>query len=315
MLHELTVPRSAAGRRLDQWLAEALGCTRSLVQRLLDDGRCRVHPGRARAGRALVGGELVSIEVPEVEPLAVEPEDIPLAVLHEDEHLIVVDKPAGMVVHPAVGHTRGTLVNALLARWPDARAGGEAWRPGIVHRLDAETSGAICVARTPAALAVLQAAFAERRVRKCYLALCAGRPRADVLACDAAIGRDPRDFRKRAVRPLGQGDAKEASTLFLVRARGDGYSVLEARPRTGRTHQIRVHLAHLGHPVLADPLYGRSRTWPPGLPEGAPGLRRHALHAWRLTLPHPAGGELTCTAPIPPDLAPLVPPGLEPLGA
>ncbi|MCS6970013.1 MAG: RluA family pseudouridine synthase [Planctomycetota bacterium] len=313
MWQELRVPREAAGQRLDVWLAAALGCTRSLVQRLLDDGRCAIYPGKARAGRSLTGGELVSIEVPEVEPASVEPEDIPLSVLHEDEHLLVVDKPAGMVVHPAIGHTRGTLVNALLWRWPDARSGGEAWRPGLVHRLDAETSGVICVARSAEALAFLQAAFAERRVRKQYLALCAGRPRADVLRCEAPIGRDPRDFRKRAVRRLGEGEAREAETLFLVRARGDGYSVVEARPRTGRTHQIRVHLAHLGHPVLADPLYGRSRTWPPGLADGAPGLRRHALHAWRLVVPHPRGGELVCTAPLPADLQPWVPAGLEPL--
>ena len=161
------------------------------------------------------------------------PESIPLSVLHEDEHLVVIDKPAGMVVHPAIGHLRGTLVNAVLGRWPDAREpGGEPWRPGVVHRLDAETSGVICLARTAATLAFLQAAWAERRVSKRYLALAAGHPRADWLACDGAIGRHPKDFRRRAVRPLGEGDAKEARTTFVVLHRAAGWTALECRPVT-----------------------------------------------------------------------------------
>jgi len=316
VLHELTVPREAAGQRLDLWLASALpGCTRSLVQRLIKQDLCTVHPGTARAGRTLTGGELVSLEVPEAEPMEAVPEDIPVNVLHEDAQIIIIDKPAGMVVHPAIGHLRGTLVNAVLGRWPDAREpGGEAWRPGVVHRLDAETSGVICLARTAQALAFLQTAWAERRVTKRYLALCAGNPRADFLACDGAIGRHAKDFRKRAVRPLGEGDSKEARSTFVVLHRANGYSAVECRPVTGRTHQIRVHLAHLGHAVLADPLYGRSRTWPLHLEDGQPGLRRHALHAWRLTIPHPDGGERTFMAPIPEDLAALVPAGLQPKG-
>jgi 23S rRNA pseudouridine1911/1915/1917 synthase len=316
VIHELTVPRSAAGQRLDLWLASALdGCTRSLVQRLIKEGRCTVHPGGARAGRELVGGEQVAVEVPEAEPMEAVPEDIPISVLHEDEHLVAIDKPAGMVVHPAIGHLRGTLVNAVLGRWPDARTpGGEAWRPGVVHRLDAETSGVIVIARTAAALAFLQQAWAERRVAKRYLALCAGSPRADYLVCDGWIGRHARDFRRRAVRSPGEGDAKEAKTTFVVLHRGSGWSAVECRPVTGRTHQIRVHLAHLGHPVLADPLYGRSRTWPLHAEPGDDALRRHALHAWTLRIPHPAGGEMSFEAPIPDDLARLLPAGLRPKG-
>ncbi len=316
MLHELIVPREAAGQRLDVWLASALtGCTRSLVQRLIKEGLCTVNPGAARAGRPLTGGEQVTLEVPEAESMDAVPENIPLSVLHEDEHLVIIDKPAGMVVHPAIGHTRGTLVNAVLGRWPDVREpGGEAWRPGIVHRLDAETSGVICVARTASALAFLQAAWAERRVSKRYLALCAGSPRADWMACDGAIGRHPKDFRRRAVRPLGEADAKEARTTFVVLHRGAGWSALECRPVSGRTHQIRVHLAHLGHAVLADPLYGRSRTWPMDAADDAPALRRHALHAWMLTIPHPDGGERTFEAPIPADLAAMLPDGIKPKG-
>lgn len=314
MIHELTVPRSAAGQRLDLWLAGNLdGCTRSLVQRLIKEGLCTVNPGLARAGRPLTGGEQVTLEVPEVAPMEAVPEDIPLTVLHEDAHLIAIDKPAGMVVHPAVGHTRGTLVNAVLGRWKDHRdAMGDVWRPGVVHRLDAETSGVIVIARTPAALAFLQAAWAERRVEKRYLALAAGSPRADWFACDEWIGRHLRDFRRRAVRIQGQGDAKEARTSFVVLHRGTGWSAIECRPVTGRTHQIRVHLAHLGHPVLADPLYGRSRTWPLHATDDQPALRRHALHAWTLKIPHPDGHELTVRAPIPADLAALLPAGLEP---
>jgi 23S rRNA pseudouridine1911/1915/1917 synthase len=315
VLHELTVPADAAGQRLDVWLAATLeGCTRSLIQRLMQDGRCTVHPGVARAGRIVQGGELVTLEVPEVEPMEAVPEAIPLTILHEDEHLIAVDKPAGMVVHPAIGHLRGTLVNAILGRHGDHReAGGEVWRPGVVHRLDAETSGVIVVARTPAALAFLQQAWAERQVQKRYLALVAGMPRADWFACDGWIGRHARDIRKRAVREPGQGDSKEARTSVRVRQRCDGYSIIEARPLTGRTHQIRVHLAHAGHPVLADPLYGRSRTWPVHAEGAAVRLARHALHAWTLDLPHPAGGRLSLTAPIPADLGGLLPAVLAPL--
>ena len=313
MLHELTVPRESAGTRLDVWLAAALdGCSRSLVSRLIKDGLCTVNPGNARAGRLLTGGEQVALEVPEVEPMEAVAEAIPLAVLHEDEHLVAIDKPPGMVVHPAIGHLRGTLVNAVLGRWPDAREqGGEPWRPGVVHRLDAETSGVIVIARTAAALAFLQAAWAERRVHKRYLALVAGTPRADWFACDGWIGRHPRDIRKRAVRPEFEKDAKEARTSFVVLHRATGYTAVECRPVTGRTHQIRVHLAHLGHAVLADPLYGRSRTWPlhPEPPDAPGVLRRHALHAWTLKIPHPAGGELSLTAPIPADLLRWLPPG------
>ncbi|GDY11526.1 pseudouridine synthase [Planctomycetota bacterium] len=189
---------------------------------------------------------------------------------------------------------------------------GDSARLGLVHRLDAETSGVIVFARTASSLAFLQAAFRERRVRKRYLALLAGTPRADVLRCEAWLGRHPKDFRKRAVVHPDADDAREAQTTFLIRHRAHGYVVSEVRPRTGRTHQIRVHAAHLGHPVLADPVYGRARTWPI-TPKSEPVLRRHALHAWSLEVPHPAGGELTIQAPIPDDLAAWLPAGLVPV--
>ncbi len=343
MLHERAVPASAAGQRLDLFLeGELAGCTRSLIARLIKDGRCTMHPGKARAGYFLRGGEQVAIEVPEIAPMEAAAEDIPLTIIHEDEHLIVIDKPAGMVVHPAIGHPRGTLVNALLGRYglllppsggdededgegagggpaaasaadpaADPAAGaplaGQAWRPGVVHRLDQDTSGLILVARTGAALTFLQDAFKARQVHKRYLALVAGNPRADFLEHSGWLGRHPKDFRKRAVFPAGAVGAKEAYTSFVVLDRYEGYAVLEARPRTGRTHQIRVHLAALGHAVLSDAAYGRSRQWPLHAADDAPALRRQGLHAWTLDIPHPAGGRRQFLAPIPADMARLIP--------
>jgi len=330
MLHERIVPASAAGQRLDLFLEGELdGCTRSLIARLIKDGRCAIHPGSARAGYFLRGGEQVAIEVPEVVPMEAAAEDIPLTIIHEDEHLIVIDKPAGMVVHPAIGHPRGTLVNALLGRYglllppssaeddgdgdgegdgpaAAAPAAGQAWRPGVVHRLDQDTSGLILVARTTAALTFLQDAFKARQVHKRYLALVAGNPRADFMEHSGWLGRHPKDFRKRAVFPAHSAGAKEAYTSFVVLARYDGYAALEARPRSGRTHQIRVHLAALGHAVLGDATYGRSPQWPLHAPADAPALRRQGLHAWTLDIPHPAGGRRQYQAPVPADMARLI---------
>ncbi len=314
VLHQATVPVDAAGTRLDVWLEKTLdGCTRSLVKRLIDDGRCVVQPGLAKPGYQLRGGEQVSLEVPDIEPMSVEAEDLPLTVLYEDDDLIVIDKAPGMVVHPAIGHSRGTLVNALLGRYGKTLPDGGAWRPGLIHRLDEDTSGVICVARNVEALTAYQTLFKERLVQKRYLALVHGAPRADFLEHAGAIGRHPKDFRKRIVLPDDAPDAKAAYTSVVIRHRASGYSVAEARPKTGRTHQVRVHLAALGHPVLADGVYGRSDRWPVGAADDAPGvLRRHALHAWALRLPRPDGTHLELEAPVPADLAPLVPPRLAP---
>jgi 23S rRNA pseudouridine1911/1915/1917 synthase len=314
VLHEFIVPEDAIGERLDVWLETCLeGCTRSLIARLIKDGRCDVTPGQAKAGYFLRGNEKVVLEVPDLEPMSIEPEQIPLTVLHEDHEIIVIDKPAGMVVHPAIGNPRGTLVNALLGRYGQHLPTGEAWRPGIVHRLDAFTSGVILVARTPTALVFLQEAFKSRDVLKRYLALCAGRPRADFMECNRWIGRHRVDIRKRTVYEAEAEGAKEAYTSFVVLERHDGYSAVEARPRTGRTHQIRVHLAALGHPVLADAVYGRAGQWPLNAPASDPNaLRRQGLHAWTLDFPHPSGGRLQVTAPVPRDIAHFVAHGIAP---
>lgn len=325
MLHDLTVPAAAAGQRLDVWLESVLdGCTRSLISRLIKDGRCALVDDHgaahaAKAGFFLRGGEQVALEVPEVASLEAVAEDIPLSVLHEDEHLIVIDKPPGMVVHPAIGHLRGTLVNALLGRYgnqlPAPSNDGAPWRPGIVHRLDEDTSGLIIIARTAESLAFLQDAFRARAVHKRYLALVVGLPRADFFEHAGWIGRHPKDFRKRAVRPANSEGAKEAYTSFVVQERFANYAAIECRPRTGRTHQIRVHLAALHHAVLADHTYGRSRTWPLRAEDGAGKvLRRQGLHAWSIDIPHPAGGRRQFMAPIPADMAAWVSPGLTPRG-
>ena len=317
MLHQLTVPSQAAGQRLDVWLESVLdGCTRSLISRLIKDGRCVIEPGVSKAGLFLKGGERVALEVPELEPMEALPENIPLTILHEDKHLIAIDKAPGMVVHPAIGHSRGTLVNALLGRYgshlPTAEGGTEVWRPGIVHRLDQYTSGVMLVARTMAALTFLQDAFKAREVNKRYLALVAGRPRADFLEHAGWLGRHAKDFRKRTVLPDNAEGAKEAYTSVVVHERRNGYSVVEARPKTGRTHQVRVHLAALGHAVLADSTYGRSGTWPLIPIEGRPVLQRQALHAWTLDVPHPDGGRLKLQSPIPADFVPWISLGLIP---
>jgi len=305
MRHELTVPPDAVGERLDRFLESRLdGTSRSLIQRLIKEGACTVVPGKVKPGLFLKGGERVVIEVPKEEPETIpQPEDLPLSVVYEDEQLVVIDKVAGMLVHPAPGHLHGTLVSALLHRY-GRTLGGDPWRPGIVHRLDQETSGLIVAARTDAVHEFLQEAWKERRVLKRYLALVSGQPRADVFDHTGAIGRHPRDFRRRAVLPLGEGDAKEAYTSFQVLHRDSGWSAVEARPRTGRTHQIRVHLAALGHPVLADNLYGHA---PGNTLTAARTMTRHALHAWTLDLPHPDGRTLSLSAPIPKDMADFMP--------
>lgn len=286
--------------RLDQLLAESLpDLSRSQIQKLIRQGRVVLstlpgnRPNRvARPGTGVHPGDVITLTLPPREPDSPRPQQIPLDVVFEDEHLVVLNKPAGMVVHPAAGHKGNTLVNALLARYPDlaALAGfnpASTERPGIVHRLDRDTSGLIIVARTPAALQHLQKQFKARTVKKTYLALVVGRPAAAKGIIDVPLGRDPRHRQKFAPRP----DGKPARTRYRLRQDFGRYSLLEIGLETGRTHQIRVHLAWLGCPVAGDTVYGRKKTHL--------GLKRHFLHAWRLQFVHPASNRvLRLEAPL-----------------
>jgi 23S rRNA pseudouridine1911/1915/1917 synthase len=282
---------------LDQWLAQAIPqLSRSQLQKLIRQGQVLVSGRPARPSAALQPGDVITVHLPAPEPTALQPETTPLDVVYEDDDLLVINKPAGMVVHPAQGHSSGTLVNALLARYPDL-AGlmeddtGSADRPGIVHRLDRDTSGLMIVARTPAALRQLQQQFKSRTVEKIYLALVFGRPEAAEGIIDVPLGRDPRFRQKIAPRP----DGKPARTHYRIIEDFGAYSLLDIGLETGRTHQIRVHLAWLKCPVVGDTVYGRKKN--------ALGLKRQFLHAWRLAFQHPRTGEtIQLEAPLDPYL-------------
>jgi 23S rRNA pseudouridine1911/1915/1917 synthase len=305
--HDLLVPLDDAGQRLDCWLEERLPeCTRSMVARLIRDDACSIEPGKAKPAYKLRGGERVSLEVPEMRVQELQPETQALHLLYEDDDLLLVDKAPGLVVHPAPGHGSGTLLAGLLGLAHERGGGQPAFAPQLIHRLDEDTSGVIAVAKHDQALAYFQAAFQERSVSKRYLALVVGRPKADLLENRKALGRHPKDFRKRCVLPDDASGAKPARTTILVRERHPHHSVVEARPLTGRTHQVRVHLADLGHAVLADRYYARNPNWPLDPSAEGPRLVRQGLHAWGLELPLPDGRRLRALAPFPEDFRPWV---------
>jgi 23S rRNA pseudouridine1911/1915/1917 synthase len=260
------------------------------LRRLIDEGGVLVNGEFTKASYRVALGDAIEVHLPEDPDPEPKPEPIALDVVYEDDDMVVINKPAGLVVHPAPGHEGHTLVNALLARYPALSSqGGE--RPGIVHRLDRDTSGLILVALNQAAKRALQAQFKERTVTKTYLALVEGVLEPPSGAIEAPIGRDPRDRKRMAVVTKG----RPARTTYQVREYYDRFTLVEVGLETGRTHQIRVHMAAIGHPVVGDAIYG-SRTQ--DLPIG-----RQFLHAWRLGLTHPATGDrLTYTAPLPPDL-------------
>jgi 23S rRNA pseudouridine1911/1915/1917 synthase len=299
-----TASPDLAGTRLDVALVRlAPDLSRARARRLVDEGRVRVEGRAAKAAARLRGGEVIELEVPPPEPTALEAQDLPLAVLREDADLVVLDKAAGMVVHPARGTPRSTLVNALLGR---ARGrGADLPRLGLVHRLDKETSGCLVVAKTERALAALQDAFRARSVEKTYLALCHG-ALADAGRLDTPYARHPRDRTRFTGRVRA---SRRAVTEWTVRERFGGAATLaEVTLHTGRTHQIRVHLAEAGHPLLADSTYGGTRR-EARLPADHPARRaaeaigRQALHAWKLAFDHPrTGRRVSITAPVPEDL-------------
>jgi 23S rRNA pseudouridine1911/1915/1917 synthase len=281
--------------RFDRSVAAVGGISRAHAQRLIGDGRALVDGRRARSSDRMQGGEEVLVELSAPPDPTLVPESIPLAVAYEDATMLIVDKPAGMVVHPSAGHASGTLVHALLGR---ARARGEplgaiagVGRPGIVHRLDKETSGLLLVAKTDAAQASLMRQFGDRSIEKEYLALVRGSPPALRGRIEAPVGRDPRDRQRMAVVASG----REAVTEYEVLAAGAGHSLLRLHPRTGRTHQIRAHLAYLRLPIVGDLRYGGGT--------GPGGLRRQFLHAARLSVCRPSDGRrLRAWSELPPDL-------------
>lgn len=287
--------------RLDKvLLARHPDFSRSRIEGLVKAGFVTVNGVPAeKAGQKVAASDAIDVTIPPPVPAVPEPEDIPLDVVYEDDDIVVVNKPAGLVVHPAPGHGAGTLVNALLHHCPNLSGIGGVARPGIVHRLDQDTSGLIVVAKSQPAMDGLVKAFASHRnVEKTYLAVCHGRPRLDAGRIENLIGRHPVDRKRMAIV---ERNGKVAITNWRVRAAGVRTSLLECRIETGRTHQIRVHLASLGCPIIGDRVYGKGALDRRFDPVPA----RQMLHAWRLALWHPVRNErMSFEAPVPPDMAP-----------
>ncbi len=286
---ELTVPNEQAGQRLDRYLALALPqFSRSRLQALIRTGAVQLRGADARTRETVHAGDLVRLTVPTLEEIDAAAEEMPLEILFEDDDLLVLNKPPGLVVHPGAGNQTHTLVNALLHHCTSLSGIGGKQRPGIIHRLDKDTSGCLVVAKNDAAHQELARQFAEREVKKIYLALVSGtlkRPRGMI---DAAIGRHPVQRKKIAIDPRR---GRTAKTDYRVLQSGSGVSLVECALHSGRTHQIRVHLHHLGHPILGDSLYGRKGMAP-----------RQMLHAWKLGFTHPRNeGRLFFEAPLPDD--------------
>lgn len=287
---------TAIGERLDRALAEAAPeLSRMQWQRLIREGAVNVDGIRARPAYRIQGGEILTAIVPEVIEAAVTAEAIPLDIRYEDSDIIIVNKPAGMVVHPSLGHDSGTLVNALLAHCPDLEGVGGERRPGIVHRLDKDTSGLIIAAKHDHALWFVQNQFKERTVEKVYLSLVNGRLQPPEALIDAPIGRDPKHRQRMAVVLNPSSSARPAQTYFRTLTNYESYTYVECRPRTGRKHQIRVHLAYLGYPVAGDTLYGRRKD--------PLSLSRQFLHATEIAIRRPSDRELiVIQAELPPEL-------------
>lgn len=278
------------GLRLDLFLTSKLtDFSRSHIQELIKEGAVTLIGKTLRCRDTVHAGDLFSIEEKAEKPMArAFPENIPLEIIYEDEDLLIVNKPAGMVVHVGKDHDQGTLVNALLYRGQNKlSSGSEAHRPGIVHRLDKETSGCIIIAKNNISHVALASLFAERKIKKTYLALVLGVPRQRKGIINQPIGRHPVQRFKMTIRRPPQG--REAITHYEVIKKSATHSLIACYPHTGRMHQIRVHLQHLGHPIIGDPLYGNRDAW-----------QRHLLHAWKIQFHHPRDGRLIlCEAPLP----------------
>ncbi len=302
----LRVEAKDAGERLDVFVAKDPAISRSAAARLIEEGAILLNGKSAKGRTTLREGDEVTITLPEPVPAEAQPEDIPLSVVYEDGDIIVIDKPKGMVVHPAPGNPSGTLVNALLYHCKGQLSGiGGVERPGIVHRIDKDTSGLLVAAKNDAAHRALAAALEKHEIVREYHALVRGGFRDDAGRVDLPIGRHPVDRKRMAVLGEGMGKSREAITHYRVLERFSGITYLALRLETGRTHQIRVHMSHLSHPLLGDEVYGGGSS---------PFERRHAallsgqcLHAARLTLAHPISGEpLAFESPLPADFIKLL---------
>ena len=296
MTRELTAATEHVGVRLDAFLSADGALTRSQAARLIAEGRVRVNGKPAAKSARLSGGETVTVDVPQLRETALPPQDIPLDVVYEDDDVIVVNKPTGLVVHPAPGHPDGTLVNALLHHCGDSLSGiGGEKRPGIVHRIDRDTSGLIIAAKNDAAHLALSAQLKDHSLSRTYECLVTGNMKQDSGTVDAPIGRSSADRKKMAVVPTG----RRAVTHWEVVARYPGVTHLRCRLETGRTHQIRVHMAYIGHPILGDTVYGAKKP--------VPGLTGQCLHAAGLRFVHPRTGEpVELHCPLPPEFTAML---------
>ena len=296
MTRELTAATEHAGVRLDAFLSADGALTRSQAARLIAEGRVRVNGKPAAKIARLSGGETVTVDVPQLRETVLPPQDIPLDVVYEDDDVIVVNKPTGLVVHPAPGHPDGTLVNALLHHCGDSLSGiGGEKRPGIVHRIDRDTSGLIIAAKNDAAHLALSAQLKDHSLSRTYECLVTGNMKQDSGTVDAPIGRSSADRKKMAVVPTG----RRAVTHWEVVARYPGVTHLRCRLETGRTHQIRVHMAYIGHPILGDTVYGAKKP--------VPGLTGQCLHATGLRFVHPRTGEpVELHCPLPPEFTAML---------
>jgi 23S rRNA pseudouridine1911/1915/1917 synthase len=312
------VEDSSRNSRLDVYLAERMPeLSRSHIQKLIAKAYVTVDGTPARAGHKVQPGETIRVTVPPPEPTDIQPEQIPLDVVYEDNQILVINKPKGMTVHPAPGSRTGTLVNAVVAYSDDLSGIGGVERPGIVHRLDKDTSGLLVVAKTDLAHASLQSQIQTRTAERRYMAIVWGATKFNEAVVDAPIGRHPTDRQKQAViKDTDRYTAREAITHLTVLERFEGFTLIEAKLDTGRTHQIRVHCSFIGHPVVGDPTYGGTKRAIPSvyskldqrdLARLIDGLRGQALHAFSLSFDHPVTGErLSFTAPLPPDIEALL---------
>jgi len=285
---------NTSGDRLDRYLSQELpDLSRSRIQQLIEQGNVQLNDKVCTSKKINVKvGDRIILDIPKVQPLELLAEDIPLDILYEDDQLLILNKPAGLVVHPAPGHPDGTLVNALLAHCPNLPGIGGVQRPGIVHRLDKDTTGAIAIAKTDIAHRHLQAQLKAKTARREYLGVVYGAPKTETGTIDLPIGRHPQDRKKMAIIPVEEG-GRVAVTHWQVLERLGNFTLIHFQLETGRTHQIRVHSAKMGHPIVGDRVYSSGHSVGVNLPG-------QALHAWRLKLQHPLSGELIEVTATPP---------------